>query len=75
MEQCRFIADLLCDLTLGITHRMYYRRDGRTFEDRPSSDLEKCYAKAIKLVKNIKTELENELEEDYAFKEIFDKLK
>ena len=75
LENYIYLSDVVADFTLSMCHHLYYKRDGREFEDRETSNLEKCYQKSLSMSKIIKTELEKILEEEYSIGPILDKLK
>lgn len=75
LENYIYLSDVVADFTLSMCHHLYYKRDGRDFEDRETSNLEKCYQKSLSIAKLIKSELEKILEEEYSIGPILDKLK
>ena len=64
-EQYECFTSSVCEFALGLTHKLYWKNDGRTLEHRPGRILDKCFKRALNLVRPIISAFNDELVKEY----------
>ena len=64
-EQYFYFTEKIIEFCLTLTHIFYYKDDGRDLEVRPGKIVEKCFVKALELVKPIMSSFDKELVTEY----------